>query len=294
MYSLAALGFAAAGLLWYAVRIEPRRLLIRRQVIELDPSRFPLEKLTILHISDLHVKAREPWKAWMIDRIRALEPDLIAVTGDFIELDSGSEFCAELVSKLRSRLGTYGVLGNHDYFHNENCVVTQILNALRNVIYFDPRLRNDVPTLLRRLEQGNVRILSNESIRLAVDDAHIWLAGVDDPITQQDDLERALEGVPREDFTILLSHSPESAFAARERGVDLVLAGHTHGGQVKIPLIGAVVSRTRGRVPVIGGMKRMGDTWLYVSAGLGASVPLRFLSPPEATLIELRRKSIRS
>jgi len=276
--------------LLYATRIEPNRLVIRRLTIEFEPSRLPFEKLTILHISDLHIKGHRDPKAWMIDRIRAIDSDLIAITGDFIELDSGTDLCVELISRLRSRLGVYAVLGNHDYFHNDSGVITQILNAVRNVIRFNPRLRNDTATLARKLEQRNVRILNNESVRLLVNGSHLWLVGVNDPISGQDDLPRALEGVPEKDFSILLTHSPESSFAAQERGVDIVLAGHTHGGQVKIPLIGAVVSRTRGRVPTISGIKKMGSTWLYVSAGLGASVPLRFLSPPEATLIELKRR----
>ncbi|MCL5961641.1 MAG: metallophosphoesterase [Chloroflexi bacterium] len=290
-YAVLGLLALAAAVLGYAARIEPRRLVFRRRVFEFDDSQFPLERLTILHLSDLHIRKPDPSMTRWLEPIFALKPDLTIMTGDFIEFDSGTDFCAELVSRLSSRLGIYGVLGNHDHFYRRSSLVSQIVNAVRNVINFTDHSPNDVPALVRKLGEAGARMLINENVRLQIEGKTVWLAGVDDPISERDNLPKALEGIQREDFTILLSHSPESIFAAEERGVDLVLAGHTHGGQVRLPFVGAVTSRTRHRVPIVGGAKRVGRAWLHVSPGLGASVPLRFLCPPEVTLIELRSRS---
>ncbi len=290
LYAVVAFLALALGLLLYATRVEPRRMILRRQVLEYEPSQLPLEKLTILHISDLHVRKPDPLVAGMIDRVRGLEPDLILVTGDLIEVDAGTDFCVELLSTLRARLGVYAVLGNHDHWYKRGSVLGQLLHAALNVISFTKHSYNDVPSLVRKLRQSNVNVLINENLRVPVDGQYIWLAGVDDPISERDDLARALWGVPGEDFSILLTHSPELAYAAERQGVDLVLAGHTHGGQIRIPFVGALVSRTRTPVPTVKGPKKMGRTWLHVSPGLGSSVQLRFLSPPEITLLELRRR----
>jgi len=133
----------------------------------------------------------------------------------------------------------------------------------------------------------------------------IFVIGVDDPFTNSDDLDRALSGVPKEAFKILLAHSPSIARKAIDAGIDLVLCGHTHGGQFRLPRIGAIYVRTGFRRSISAGLYEGETLWqavgrspeqaaytkIYVSRGIGTShFPLRFLCPPEIAVLRLRRE----
>ena len=184
----------------------------------------------------------------------------------------------ELAGSFAARDGLYAVFGNSEH-----------KNGVRPHAFAEA------------LAAHNITPLLNRHVTLTRGGAQIALVGVDDPVNDKDDLAAALRGVPDDQFTLLLMHSPDGIAEAVTRGVDVVLSGHTHGGQVRLPFFGAPHTHTHlGRRMSDGyyaGRRlrraigiRPGRTQLYVTRGLGVSgLALRFLAPPELTLITLRR-----
>jgi predicted MPP superfamily phosphohydrolase len=208
---------------------------------------------------------------------------------DLVELlRTAAQAVATVVEALRpvsGRLASYFVLGSNDYFR------PQPTNYFR---YFlgptrRPRAkRGAAPDLVRELEQDGWIHLKNERIDASVDGTQIEIAGLDDPHIHRHDIRTAIRRSP-DRFGLAIVHSPDPAAELVALGYDLVVAGHTHGGQVRLPLVGALV--TNGATPRAHarGLIRMGDGYLHVSPGLGTSkfAPFRFLCRPEATLLEL-------
>lgn len=282
LWALAALGALGLAVGWYARFVEPRRLLLRRRVLQCPRLPQAFEGLTILHVSDTHVDAEDSEKAHRLASLRALQPDLVVLTGDFTDADGGIELCARTLGQLRGRLGVFAVLGNHDY---------------RTYRFVDLLVRNIRPNRLRDVEplrdafrcQG-IRVLQNEHLPLDWRGQRLWLVGVDDRYSDREDLPRSLAGIPQEGFKILLSHSPEILSQVDGNRVDLVFSGHTHGGQIRLPLIGALRKAVETPLEEARGVISRNGTMMHISAGIGTVfLPVRFLCPPEATLIELRR-----
>jgi uncharacterized protein len=223
------------------------------------------EGATILLITDIHsgpfLSRRALQKAF--DRLLALKPDLVLLGGDLATtLVADVAGHLDVYRTLAAPLGVYAVLGNHDHYTRE-------------------------PARLRSLlEKNGIRVLHNESVVLERAGGRIVLAGIDDLYRGEPDLDAAIgsaDGLP----VVLLSHNPDVVFDASRRGVPLVLAGHTHGGQFRIPGLPVIVRQSRYRLDE--GRYTIGDTELIVSRGLGVNgVPLRVACPPEAVLITLR------
>jgi predicted MPP superfamily phosphohydrolase len=220
---------------------------------------------SILHLSDLHadMSAEAIRRASAI--IADLSYDLCVLTGDYRGQTFGPYLpCLQAMSDLFSAMrgDAYGVLGNHDTI----------------------RMAPD-------LERMGVRILLNEHVEIEREGASIFLAGVDDAhFYRVDNLEKAAAGIPEGAFSILLSHTPEIYRQAAHAGFDLMLSGHTHGGQICLPggaplTLESNLPRRMGR-----GAWRYGEMAGYTSAGCGACVvPVRFNCPPEITLHRLAR-----
>jgi len=132
-----------------------------------------------------------------------------------------------------------------------------------------------------------VRFLSNESVRIPLPEGHLWLLGVDDYASGFDNLPAAMADAPADTLPIMLTHSPDILPDAAAAGVSLVLAGHTHGGQILFPKVGAMIRRTGMPLNPPCGHFRIGDAQLYINRGAGQSFPLRINCPPEVTLIDL-------
>ncbi|MGH9838858.1 MAG: metallophosphoesterase, partial [Blastocatellia bacterium] len=199
-----------------------------------------------------------------------LQPDLIALTGDYVS-HKPEEIpgCARALGGLRAKDGVFAVLGNHDHW-------------------------TDGEMMAQALARQGIRVLINESVRLERDGATICLAGIDDMMVKRDDLHRALLGTSRDEARILLAHNPRIIREAARAGVDLVLSGHTHGGQINWRLLTGGEDRRTARWlrrpsrRMMRGYARFGETQLYVNRGLGTVVvPLRYGCPPEITVIEL-------
>ncbi len=274
-----AAGAGALGALVYAVAVEPYAIRVVR--LELSAPRLPraFDGYTVCQISDLHTSQMGRRERLIRDLMGTLPvPDLIAVTGDLVHTPRGIPPFLELAQSFQARDGIYAIFGNSEH-----------KNGVR------PH------ALARTLADNGITPLLNRHVVLERAGETFALAGVDDPVNDQDRLPDALHGIPDGLFTLLLMHSPDGIAEAVVRGVDVVLSGHTHGGQVRLPLFGAPHTHTiLGRRMSDGyyAAKRLrraigirpGRTQLYVTRGLGVSgLALRFLAPPELTLLTLRR-----
>lgn len=220
---------------------------------------------TILHLADLHADISEAVMAALPGALAQLEYDVCVFTGDFRGKVYGPHARSEeLVVALMSaiRQPTFGVLGNHD-------------TAL----------------LIRGLERAGINMLMNENVPIVRGNDSIWIAGVDDPHHyRMDDLAEAVEGIPDSDVVILLSHSTDGYEYAADGEIELMLCGHTHGGQICLPGGLPVMTSSRHPRQLAAGPWRMGRMTGYTSRGIGTSVvEARFNCAPEVVLHTLRR-----
>ncbi|MBJ6724850.1 metallophosphoesterase [Geomesophilobacter sediminis] len=225
---------------------------------------------TILQLSDLHDKEFEAGGKALLELL-AREPfDLVVFTGDLV---LGPRYrltpALDLVQGL-ARVPVFSVSGNHDWGESghDHGIGMRIKQAL---------------------EEAGARVLSNQGVCLERDGARLWITGVDDPVTGKDRLNHALAGIPSGERRLLLAHSPHIFPRAAAASVDLVLAGHTHGGQIRLPGLRAVYVPKLGFFPRWDyGFFRHGTSALVVNAGLGESwLPVRWNIPPEVTLVTL-------
>ncbi|MBI1759555.1 MAG: metallophosphoesterase [Actinobacteria bacterium] len=284
MVGLTAVGAATLG---YAVGVERRHWTLRRFEVPVLPAGS--RPLTVLHLSDIHMTPGQRSKQAWIRSLAELRPDLVINTGDNLAAQDAVPATLDALGPLLDRPGAF-VFGSNDYFGPVP------KNPLR---YFDPHhKRTPGPRLpWRALRDGLTAAgwvdLTNARAELALAGLRVVLAGVDDPHLRRDRYDRVAGSADRTaDLRLGLVHAPEprvlDRFAAD--GYDLLLCGHTHGGQLRVPWFGALVTncgidrpRARWLHPWRAG------SWLHVSAGLGTSpyAPFRFACPPEATLLTL-------
>ena len=259
----------ASGLVVCGYGVTVRRWFFVTRRVEipirgLDP-RF--DGYRIAHLSDLHIGALTPlW--WGMRWARAANeagPDLTVITGDMVT--SGVVFhddIASLVGSLRARDGVFVSMGNHDYFGEGEPLVT----------------------LLR--ERG-ARVLRNEGVVLEREGASLYLAAIDDTWTRRADMDRALAARPEGTPTVLLAHDADKLGDAADREVDLVLSGHTHGGQIAVPFLARHVNASKLAHRYHLGVYRERDTTLYVHPGLGTTgPPIRLGVAPAVVFLTLR------
>ena len=242
-----------------------RGLRVSRGAVHLCGLPAALDGLRVLLITDVHAGPflRPQALARVFDRLCALDPDLVLLGGDLAtsRLDEFAEHAAAF-RLLRAPLGVFAVLGNHDH-------------------------ATGAPARLATMvEDCGIRVLHNSAVDLERAGRRLSLAGVDDLLLGRPDLEGALDGTRSP--VVLLSHNPDVFFSAARRGVALVLAGHTHAGQIRLPGLPVLVRQSRYRLDE--GRYRLGASQLVVSRGLGAvGLPWRVACPPEAVLLTLRR-----
>ncbi|MGE0760770.1 MAG: metallophosphoesterase [Pirellulaceae bacterium] len=223
-----------------------------------------LDGLSILHLSDLHFtgKITRPFFDYVIDRANDLDADLVAITGDILEHESCYPWLPATLGRLSHRHGAYFVLGNHD------------------------KRLDDIARLRRALVELNLVDLGQATHRLRVHGVDVLLAGNELPWFGPAPMVLAPQD---RQFRILLSHSPDQITWARRRDFHLLLAGHTHGGHIRIPGIGPMVCPSRFGVKYACGMFWEPPTLMHVSRGISGLDPLRFFCPPELTKLDLRR-----
>jgi len=248
-----------------AALTEPFRLTIEHKQIPLRRLPRELDGFRVVQLSDIHhspFTSREQIER-AVETANNLQPDIIALTGDYVSKERAyAAPCAELLGGLRARHGVFAVLGNHDHW-TDAALITDLFRA------------------------EGITVLVNEGMRFENNGAAFWLAGVDDTMVGLEDLPLALAGSSQDEFKLLLAHNPIILRRAARAGVDLVLSGHTHGGQVRLRTERSASGRPRRRL--LKGLARQGETQIYITRGLGTVVlPVRFGCPPEVSLLELR------
>ena len=252
--------------LYSRARRNADQVIIRRNALEFANLPPAFENFTILHLSDLHVDISQGAFRHLMSIVGDLKYDICVLTGDYRGKTYGPfETSLRGIEQLRALLKgpLYGVLGNHDSIH-----------------------------MAPALEAMGIRMLFNECEIISRGDDQIYLAGVDDAhFYRADDLEKAAKRIPRGAFSILLSHTPEVYDHAANAGFDLMLSGHTHGGQLCLP--GGIPIKLEARLPrtMGAGPWQHGGMAGYTSVGAGTSLlPVRLNCPPEITLHTLRRR----
>jgi predicted MPP superfamily phosphohydrolase len=267
VYAAAGLGLSGYGI-WSAERLP----LVTRRTLFFPDLPAGLDGITIAHLSDVHAgihMEREKMEA-IVAQTSALRPDLIVQTGDMIDI--AVSYIPDYVRAFRdlqAPLGVVTVLGNHDRYTGEEAVIRGVRDAGQSFVQNGAHVveRNGTPLAL-----------------VGIDDPRNWR--VDDP--QDADVGMALRRTPPGVFKILLAHRPGAFDSAAPRGVPLTLAGHIHGGQIYLPVIGWSAGRLITKYVM--GHFQQGASQLYVSRGIGVvGVPIRVFVPPEIVLLELRR-----
>jgi uncharacterized protein len=281
-----AVAVAGAACVGYGVLVERDWYRLRRERVRaLEPGQAPL---TVLHLSDLHLTVADTRRVAFLERLAAEPVDLVVLTGDMLGEPAALCPVLEALGRFRPRLGAVAVLGSNDYW------APRFRNPLGYFLGPSSRRkrssgRNPWRELVDGLQARGWTVLSNRRGRLA----DVELAGMDDPHIRRDDPGVAVpaDGQVPPRLRLGVVHSPYrralDAFAGN--GYDLVLAGHTHGGQVRLPGVGALVTNCDLPRDRVRGLSRWGSSWLHVSAGLGTSkyAPFRFACRPEASLLEV-------
>jgi predicted MPP superfamily phosphohydrolase len=262
--STATLGLSALGGAGYAMLIEPHWVTVRHVDVPTRDLPAALDGFTIMQLSDLHrgpVIGQEDVSR-VVDLALQQSADLVVLTGDFVSSSAGyAASCAEALAPLATAGNALACLGNHDHWTDADAVAGSLTDV-------------------------GVTVLRNESQEVA---DGLWIAAVDDVWERRADLDEALRKVPPGAATVLLAHEPDYAdLVATDGRVSVQISGHSHGGQVQIPLVGPLI------LPYLAqkyhtGAYEIGGMWLYVNRGIGIIRPaVRFNCRPEITLLTLR------
>ncbi|MDO8588692.1 MAG: metallophosphoesterase [Armatimonadota bacterium] len=286
-----AMGAAAVGACAYGMLYEAYRVRLTELVFTYDDLPPEFDGFSILQLGDLHLKKENRLQKLCISKlerkilncISGRQVDLIAITGDAeLRGEQGFQAMRGLLDSVQARHGAIFIPGNGEYQDY------------------------DIDTLLATLDSWGVKTLRNGFCAIERDGAAISVIGVDDPFTRHSDVEAAMAGAPAGGFKIMLAHSPSIAREAIKHRVQLVISGHTHGGQIRLPFVGALYTHLGKGSPELDiGLyegRRLagrtgldpGNTKVFVTRGVGLSeFYIRFLCPPEIALITLRRRGTR-
>jgi len=272
--------YGAGGLALYSGEFERHWLEVVHRDITIAGLPAAFEGVRLAQISDIHLdEFTEPFLLReAIDEINQAHPDYVLLTGDYVTAEvlprhltaEAARQCGRMLNRLECPR-RYAVFGNHDIWAGEEEVG-------------------------EALQTNGITVLRNESVALDRDGGRMWLAGLDDPVCGQPDPEQAIpssiRNIPQEPV-ILMCHGPDYVDTLRShpaaQPVALILSGHTHGGQIRLPLLGALRLPPGGR-KYVEGLFRVGTIQLYVNRGIGSvGVPFRFDCRPEITLFTLRR-----
>ena len=270
--SLTAVLLLLVGLLGWAFFIEPNRLVIRHETLNIDQWPSSLTDLKIAVLSDIHVGGPfvgDDKLRTIVNQTNQLQPDLIVILGDYM---SGNgwvrrrvepDVFAPVLKDLHAPLGVYSVLGNHDWWY-------------------------DGYKVRQGLEANGIKVLENEVSKVEYHGSSFWLIGLADLWTREQQIGQTLSKVPEGEPLIALTHNPD-IFPQLPRRVALLLAGHTHGGQVRLPFIGTVAQVSQFGDRYLRGHVIEDGHHLFITTGIGTSiVPVRFGVPPEIVLVTLK------
>jgi predicted MPP superfamily phosphohydrolase len=278
-------GVAAAGTLCvaYGMAIEHHWFRLSRYRLDILPA--GAGGLSVLHLSDLHFRAGDRRKTRFLARLP--DADVTVVTGDLLGEAEAVEPVVAALRPVRGRLASFFVLGSNDYYRPKPTGYHR---------YFLPQgtrrrrrlARSRDRELVEQLGADGWVYLRNVRRDVSLNGIALEVVGLDDPHIHRGDL-RVAPRKSRERFGLAVVHSPDPAPELAALGYDLIVAGHTHGGQVRLPVVGALVTNSHIPRRMASGLTRLGPSYLHVSQGMGTSkyAPFRFLCRPEATLLEL-------
>ncbi|QRG69811.1 metallophosphoesterase [Brevibacillus choshinensis] len=266
--ALRLLGLGAVACL-YSYGWERKWIEVTQVPIEVPSLPETFKGMKLVHFSDLHLGHYcEPEDVrHVVELIMQERPDMICFTGDLV--DESTRYLSAVVPilrQLRAPFGKYAVLGNHDYRMREQHVVRDALSS------------------------SGFEVLDNRHIRVEKQGSALCVAGVDDVLFGVPDLTRAVAEIPAGDTVILLAHEPDFAQEAAAFPIHLQLSGHSHGGQVRLPLIGPILTPKLSQ-KYVQGLYRVEkkDMQVYTTRGIGTTIlPIRFLCRPEVTVLTLR------
>jgi predicted MPP superfamily phosphohydrolase len=278
--SVAATSLIASSLGAEVLQRGTRAVTVER--LQITSRRIPeaFDGLRIAQLSDFHFDPyfNAPVIREAIRVANELKPEIVALTGDYVtkrfvhsgEFDRASASAAlpltTLLADLHPTWASFGVLGNHDYFTDPDLVASA-------------------------LETSGINVLRNAAQPLERQGSRLWIAGIDDVLGDAQDLRKALSHIPAEDVTILLAHEPDFADEVCREAVDLQLSGHSHGGQIRFPVLGAPYLPPLAR-KYPWGLRRIGRLCLYTNRGVGTiRIHARLNAAPEVTLITLKRSA---
>jgi predicted MPP superfamily phosphohydrolase len=262
-FLLGCVGVAAAAspAAFYGAVYEPADLEIVRKAIQIRGLPARLDGIRMAQISDLHMNQVDDIHTRMVEHVQALKPDVIVVTGDLVDSRLAVSDMQNLLGYLDAPLGIWAVPGNWDH-------TSEAIDDLKSA-----------------LPSARVKFLINQS--QAIDDG-LWMVGVDDPASAHDDLNEAISNVPAEVHRLLLAHSPDIVPNLAGQTFDLILSGHTHGGQINLPFLNGAWLKDGPARKYIKGMFQVDGSPLYVNRGIGmTTLPIRIQCRPEITLFTL-------
>jgi predicted MPP superfamily phosphohydrolase len=260
----------------YGYRIEPTWLELNCRDVPIPGLSVPFDGFRIVQLSDFHCSRHvtSAYLAEAVDLAQAQNPDLVVLTGDFVHRGFNYVDAVALsLSRLSAPHGIYAVLGNHDF-------------SVRNALGLR-RFRHLHRAVTHALLDRGIRVLRNESVALERDGARLYLVGVQDLWSRVCDLDVAFAGLSSLVPRVVLAHNPRTVEHLGGRRCDLMLSGHTHGGQVHLPGLGrpALGKKTRR---FAAGMYRYRNTHLYVNKGVGFGFKFRYGVRPEVAVLTLR------
>ncbi len=266
--AVAAFSFLSGFAVMLVLRPQEQDVQLNCMEVILDGLPPAFDGYQILHVSDLHGGSRLS-RVPVLDRLAKVEslgPDLVTFTGDLAASEAAVGEAAAALAGMKARDGVLAVLGNHDHWVGEKRVTDA-------------------------LTRGGVEVLGNDHVRLDRNGDTLYIVGVKDAsYVKRDDLPRAFAGVPEGASVVLLTHSPDVVYKPLSERASLILAGHTHGGQVVFPWIGPLYVPTRLGRHRMSGLLRFEGRLLFVNRGLGEIFPpMRLNCPPEIALLTLRR-----
>lgn len=266
----------------YGVVLERRWFRRRRYRLAVLP-RNASEPLTVLHLSDLHLRRSQTALRRFLASLE--RPDVAVLTGDLLGEPQAVEDAVEALRPLRGRLASYFVLGSNDYFAPQVPNYARYLTNSRGRRLGIPGRGGD---LVAMLEADGWVHLKNRKAELSNDGTRFEVLGLDDAHIYRHDLRMAGRTDP-EAFGLAVVHSPDPAPELVALGYRLILAGHTHGGQVRMPFVGALITNSQIPARLAMGLVRIPPALMHISPGMGTGryAPFRFLCRPEATVLEL-------
>ncbi|SFL80675.1 hypothetical protein SAMN04487943_10481 [Gracilibacillus orientalis] len=238
--------------------------------LEITTSKLEMDQsFTVLQLTDLHNKQFGDHNEKLLHKIEELDADVIVITGDLIDRRTDSlQFVFDFAEKLTAiNSSVYFVSGNHEWENSKR------------------------ESFFQGLADKGIQLIDNQNLSIEIENITFQLAGVGDPSTKHDNIEGAMDGLNVDDVTFLLSHAPDLSRTDYPEPIDLVLSGHTHGGQIRLPLIGAIVAPDQGFFPKYDqGIFDLNERQqLYIDSGLGTSlIDVRMFNQSQMTLITVK------